>query len=117
MDSFDETRSSLQKGEVTDATQRIQVNPTGANRPATPPRRPSDTAQRRRAAAAKKRKERITIITLIVIAAILLIGVIIGVMVMVLRKPEDDGLIYKKVFAAGVDLGGMTQEQAKATLR
>lgn len=116
MDSFDETRSSLQKGEVTDATQRIQVNPTGANRPATPPRRPSDTAQRRRAAAAKKRKERITIITLIVIAAILLIGVIIGVMVMVLRKPEDDGLIYKKVFAAGVDLGGMTQEQAKEAL-
>lgn len=116
MDSFDETRSSLQKGEVTDATQRIQVNPTGTNRPATPPRRPSDTAQRRRAAAAKKRKERITIITLIVIAAILLIGVIIGVMVMVLRKPEDDGLIYKKVFAAGVDLGGMTQEQAKEAL-
>ena len=115
MDSLDETRQSIQNEEVTDATQRINVNSTGANRP-TPPRRPSDAAQRRRAAAAKKKKERIVIITLIAVAAILLISVIVGVSLMLFRQPEDDGLIYKKVFAAGIDLGGMTQEQAKEAL-
>lgn len=116
MDSFDETRHPIQNEEVTDATQRINVNPTGTPRPATPPRRPSDAAQRRRAAAAKKRKERITIITLISIASVLLIAVIIGVAVMLFKKPEDNGLIYKKVFAAGVNLGGMTPDEAKEAL-
>ena len=116
MDSYDETRHSVQNEEVTDATQRINVNSTGVNRPTPPPRRPSDAAQRRRAAAAKKKKQRITMITLIVIASVLLVSVIVGVSLMLLRKPEDDGLIYKKVFAAGVDLGGLTQEQAKEYL-
>ena len=115
MDTFDETRHTIQTEEVTDATQRINVNPTGTGRP-TPPRRPSDAAQRRRAAAAKKKKERIIIISLIAVAAILLISVIVGVSLMLFRQPEDDGLIYKKVFAAGVDLGGMTKDQAKEAL-
>jgi len=44
-----------------------------------------------------------------------LIGVIAGVLILT-APVEDDGLILKNVFAAGVNLGGMTPEQAKNAL-
>lgn len=94
------------------------MNAGSTGRQTSPPvRRSNASAQRRSAAAAaRKKKERITIITLSIIAAVLLIAVIIGVCIIMFRQPEDDGLIYKKVFAAGVDLSGMTPEQAKEAL-
>ena len=49
------------------------------------------------------------------VAAILLIGVIIAASFL-LPKPHDDGLIPNNVFAAGVNLGGMTEEEAKQAL-
>ena len=49
------------------------------------------------------------------IAAILLIGVIVAASIL-LRKPHDDGLIPNNVFAAGVNLGGMTEDEAKQAL-
>ena len=55
-------------------------------------------------------------IVLIVVAAILLLAIIITLAV-IFSKPEDDGLILNNVFAAGVDLSGMTPEQAKNALR
>ena len=55
-------------------------------------------------------------IVLIVVAAILLLAIIITVAV-IFSEPEDDGLILNNVFAAGVDLSGMTPEQAKNALR
>lgn len=80
------------------------------------PQRPAVSQQRRSTAAAKKKKERTTIITLSIIAAALLIAVIVGVCIILFRKPADDGLIHKNVFAAGVNLGGMTPEQAADAL-
>lgn len=46
----------------------------------------------------------------------LLVAILIGVLVVTLRKPADDGKILNNVYAAGVNLGGMTPEQAKAAL-
>lgn len=79
------------------------------------PRRVS--AQRRHAAtAAKKQQEKIAIISLCATAVVLLITVVVIISTMLFKAPADDGLIFKHVFAAGVDLGGMTKEQAKAAL-
>ena len=43
----------------------------------------------------------------------LAIGITLSVL---LAKPEDDGRIHNKVYAAGVDLSGMTPEEAKQAL-
>jgi vancomycin resistance protein YoaR len=55
------------------------------------------------------------IIILIAVALILVLAIGITLSV-ILAKPEDDGRIHNKVYAAGVDLSGMTPEQAKQAL-
>lgn len=107
--------------EVSDATQRVYVDKVS---PASAVRRPSagtgsrPTAQQRSAALAnKKKKERMTLITLSIIAAVLLLVVLAIILVFILRKPADDGKIASNVYAAGVNLGGMTEEQAKQALK
>lgn len=87
------------------------AQPAPQQKPAAPTPR-----QQSRAAAAKKKKERITLIALISVAAILLLA-IIGILIATLSPSADDGRILNKVFAAGVDLGGMTMDQAKIALR
>lgn len=88
-----------------DATQRVSVpQQTAARRPAQAAARP-----------AQKRNKNIMPIVLIVIAAILLIAIIVTV-VSIFAKPTDDGRILNNVYAAGVDLGNMTPEQAKEAL-
>lgn len=62
------------------------------------------------------KKERITIFVLLGVATLLLIAVIIAAS-MIFSKPADDGLIPNNVFAAGVNLGGMTEEEAKQALQ
>ena len=62
-----------------------------------------------------KQKEKVLIFVLLGVAAILLIGVIIAASIL-LRKPSDDGLIPNNVFAAGVNLSGMTEDEAKQAL-
>ena len=47
---------------------------------------------------------------------VLLVGIIVGVS-MFLNAAEDDGLILNNVTVAGVNIGGMTKEQAAATIR
>lgn len=54
-------------------------------------------------------------ITLFAIAAALLIGIIVALCLM-FAAPPDDGLILNNVYVAGVNLGGMTPEQAKVAL-
>lgn len=104
------------------ATQRVSVEPV---------RRGAEQAQRRVARtagqphprnsegrekkSAMSKKERITIFILLGVAALLLIAVIIAAS-MIFTKPADDGLIHNNVFAAGVNLGGMTEEEAKRAL-
>ena len=103
-----------------DATQRVSV--TGRT-PAAPQRntapRPASNRQPPRSSgrrpSGKKSKETVIIIVLLTVAAILLIGVIAAASIL-LRKPVDDGLIPSNVFAAGVNLGGMTEEAAKQAL-
>lgn len=46
----------------------------------------------------------------------LLLAVIIIITTVFFKAPTDNGLILNNVFAAGVDLGGMTREQAKKAL-
>lgn len=107
----------------TGATQRVYVTdesisttaPTPPPRQATSPHNNTNVKQRAMAAAARKKKEKITIITLCSVVAMLLIAVII-VIASTVGSSNDNGLIFKNVFAAGVDLGGMTPEQAKAAL-
>lgn len=113
-----------QPAPVSDATQR--VNLSSERIPATPrPRtpRPAGTAARRNPTGKNGKRRRLALskrdkITLIAIGAVvlaLLIGSIIGISVMFSSQP-DDGLIQKGVMAAGVDLSGMTPEQAKQAL-
>ena len=123
-----------------DATQRLFVSEsvskmppirrttsTKASRPTPQPQRRSPEApvqhqaapaprQRASAVAAKKKKEKTTIIILIVIAALLLLS-IVGILIATLSPSADDGKILNKVFAAGVDLSGMTVDQARIALR
>ncbi len=61
------------------------------------------------------RKEKITLISLASVTAVLLIAAIIMISTM-FSAPTDDGRILKGVVAAGVNLGGMTPEEATKAL-
>ena len=103
-----------------DATQRVNVG-TGTIYP--PQRRsaPKTTANRQQPKTGKRKnpnsnsKERILIFVLLGVALILLVGVIIAARIL-MRNPADDGLIQSNVFAAGVNLGGMSEDDAKKAL-
>ncbi len=102
-----------------DATQRVYLDPDG--HPTTPPkpqqpvRPPRPSASER--AAQKRRKQRIMLISIIAAAVVLLI--VLGIiLVNTLNKPAvDDGKIISNVYAAGINIGGMTPEQAKEALQ
>lgn len=114
--------------EASDATQRVRVDPDASagyrQRP-----RPSGQYPARRTSGSNSRqrkktgllanfpflKNRGTIIALAGVAAILLIVIIISGIAL-LSIPEDNGLILNNVYAAGVNLGGKTPEQAKIAL-
>lgn len=55
------------------------------------------------------------IISVCVIALIALIGMVIGIVVL-LTPPKPDDRIIDNVYAGGINLGGMTQEEAKNAL-
>lgn len=109
------------------ATQRVFISDDGVS--TTPPtpapsvrksqpspqRRQASAAQRANAVAARKKREQITILSLCAVAAVLLIAVII-VVIATFSTPKDNGKILNNVFAAGVNLSGMTPEEAKAAL-
>lgn len=117
--------SSLSKPNTpdTNATQRVYV---GSDTQQPRPQRPSAPASQRpasqRPASGKKakkrrisRRDKITIIS-IASATVVLIAVLAIVLSSLFPSEEDNGLILKGVFAAGVDLSGMTPEQAKVAL-
>ncbi len=65
---------------------------------------------------AMERNKKIVLITLCVLALVVLIGA--GITVGVLFGGlGDDGLILNNVHVAGINLGGMTQDQAEAAIR
>lgn len=69
-----------------------------------------------RAAKRAAQNRKTMIIALSAVAAVLLIAVI-AVCSALFAAPVDDGLILNNVYAAGINLGGMTPEQAKEALR
>ncbi len=100
-----------------DATQRVPVSGTDG-KPATPAGRtprPSRPAPSRKAAR-KRRANRVLIITLCVIVLLLILAAVL--IHNFTKKPvEDDGRIHNNVYAAGVNLSGMTPEDAKMALQ
>ena len=122
--SFEEflAEEGLQETVDTGATQRVKIEniPTSPVPPTPRPPRQSPENRSRGVAPQKRkhkmsRKDQNTIIALCAVAAVLLIAIVIAVIAMAGNK-NDDGLIKGNVYAAGVNLGGMTQEQAKAAL-
>ena len=118
--SFEEfmAEDSFDKG----ATQRVKL--TEDQKPATPQRRRPNTNSRqsyapqqpaRKKKPAMSRKDRNTVIALFSVAGVLLIGIIIALCLM-LSGPADNELILNNVYVAGVNIGGMTQAQAKSAL-
>lgn len=97
-----------------DATQRVTLDATGRTsqqRPAKPPR-PTPS----RKAAQKRRRQQTTLLILGVAAAILLLLIVILLFSLFSGGDEDDGKILSNVYAAGVNIGGLTPEQAKEKL-
>lgn len=76
-------------------------------------RRPTarQIAERKRAI----RNRKIAIITLCSVVLLVLIGLIVG-MIVYANRDHDDGRILNNVYAGGIHLGGMTQEEAKNAL-
>ncbi len=113
-----------------DATQRVNVHTdtsqaqrpvrnrqsAAARRPKTFPEKVSDFFARIVAKfLALKRKDKITIISLASVALVLVIVLIIT-MSSLFAAPQDDGRILKGVIAAGVNIGGMTPDEAKTAI-
>ena len=106
-------RNSVENASQKDATQRVRLE---------------DMPQRSRSTAASysrnsrqgrfrmNQKEKIMLIGLSSVAVILLVAAVIMISSMVSTTP-DDGLIFKGVTAAGVNLGGMTPEEATTALK
>lgn len=61
------------------------------------------------------KKDRNTVIVLFSVAGVLLIGIIIALF-FILQGPADNELILNNVYVAGINVGGMTQAQAKQAL-
>lgn len=77
------------------------------------PKKPTARQIAARKKAARNRK--IAIISVCAVVLVLLIALIIG-MIVSSNKPTDDGRILNNVCAGGVNLGGMTMEEAKNAL-
>ena len=92
----------------------LRNNPYRGTVPSGTPARRSPSGSRSGKRATQTRKT--TIIALSAVAAVLLIAVI-AVCSILFAAPEDDGLILNNVYAAGINLGGMTPEQAKEALQ
>lgn len=56
------------------------------------------------------------LIIILIAVAVVLVAAIAITLAVILKEPEDDGLILNNVYAAGVNLSGMTPEEAKTAL-
>lgn len=101
----DRSKAARDKAEVDKAYRQMTDSPT-RKQPS-----PQQIASRRRAL----KKQKIALITGGSILLVLLIGVIIG-MIVYSNRPGDDGKILPNVYAAGIDLGGMSREEAASAL-
>lgn len=109
-----------------DATQRVRIPQDGSAHFEPPVRRtPSRTngqgtspnrrpPQRKRKRSANKNRNLVLILSGVI--AVLLIAIVITCVSM-FSAPKDDGLILQNVYVAGVDLSGMTEEEAVQAVR
>ncbi len=78
------------------------------------PKRPTSQQIASRKKAAQKQK--LAIIIGCTVLAIMVIGLIVG-LIIYSGRTKDDGKILPNVYAAGIDLGGMTKEEASNALQ
>lgn len=78
-----------------------------------PRKRPTQQQIESRKRAAKKRKLTLIVVCAVVLA--ILVGLIVGLIISA-NGPKDDGRILSNVYAGGVNLGGMTMDEAKNAL-
>ena len=101
-----------------DATQRVSLDANGRPTAVPPQQRqakpPRPTPSRK--AAQKRRRQQTTLLILGAAAAIVLLSIIILLLSMLNGGDKDDGKILSNVYAAGVNLGGLTPEEAKTKL-
>ena len=78
---------------------------------------PSDkgTIGQQKASASASKNRKIILISVCAVAVVLLISIIVGIWFF-FGSPSDDGLILNNVMVSGINLGGMTREEAKETL-
>ena len=93
-----------------DMTQRVHIEDAPQPKP-----RPANPQRRKTKRWYMTKKEKITLISLASVTAVLLIAAIIMISSM-FSAPADDGRILKGVMAAGVNLGGMTRQEATLAL-
>lgn len=100
-----------------DATQRVHINGTARK---SAPRPPQQNSPNRTASGKKgKPKKKVNKVLIIVLCAVLLALLLTAILIHALLPKEkvDDGRIHKNVYAAGVNLSGMTPEEAKQALQ
>lgn len=102
----DRGMTAREKAEVDKAFQQVSGGSTASKKP---------TAKRVAARKKAARNRMIAIISICSAVLVLLIGLIIG-MIIYSGQNKDDGKILNNVFAGGVNLGGMTVEDAKNAL-
>lgn len=88
---------------------------TMVHRTSDAPSRSRPTAQQIASRRKAMKDQRIAIIVGCSILLVLLIALIVGLIVYA-NRPGDDGKILPNVYAAGIDLGGMTPEEAASAL-
>lgn len=93
-----------------DMTQRVHLEGEGQSNPRT-----SNPQRRKTKRWHMTKKEKITLISLATVTVVLLIAAIIMISTM-FSAPADDGRILKGVVVAGVNLGGMTRQEATTAL-
>lgn len=99
---------------------RVTVGPDAVSQARSHHRAPRPTAAPQRRSgnnrSAVNKKEKAAIISLLAVAGLLLIGVVIAACIL-LSKPADKGVIRNNVFAAGINIGGMTEDEAIQALK
>ena len=74
-----------------------------------------DTIGQKKASASESKNRKIILISVCAVAVVLLISIIVGIWFF-LGYSSDDGLILNNVMVSGINLGGMTRDEAKDAL-
>ncbi len=111
------------KTSANEATQRLNMEDAALPRQRrtapvgqTPVHTSSGNPRRRKSKKNSILNQKSTIIAFSAVAAVLLVAIVITC-IFLFAEPADDGLILNNVYAAGINIGGKTPEQAKEALQ